>query len=370
MGKLLVGRPTLAMEYVVSAPLDLVETLVLVYRAPEMGSMADAWSQATRAALPESVAHDLDTLYGCSGRSIAFAEEVLMTFAPLAPAHREATYADYRAFLAAQPPEWFGDAFVRAVRRGRNETTETVGETGVSAVVPSVDDHDAWETFLAPAITRADVTEAAALACDPPTLKCRLLALYDAFEEQFHAADFAVTKAALHGAAERAERLGEAYLEEAFADMTGSRLPPEIEHAAREVARATFVPCTHLGPYLSYILYPPELIVFFDAAHPLGRPVRGGREHESSGTTADLIALRALADGTRLHIVSILQGGELYAQEVVARLGISQSAVSRHLSMLEAAGIVRVRPANGMKYYAVNPVRLRQLAESLNHLAD
>jgi len=136
------------------------------------------------------------------------------------------------------------------------------------------------------------------------------------------------------------------------------------------VARATFVPCTHLGQYLSYILYPPELIVFFDAANPLGRPVRGGREHESSGVTANLTALRALADGTRLHIVSILQGGELYAQEVVARLGISQSAVSRHLSMLEAAGIVRVRPANGMKYYAVNPVRLRQLAESLNHLAD
>jgi DNA-binding transcriptional ArsR family regulator len=54
----------------------------------------------------------------------------------------------------------------------------------------------------------------------------------------------------------------------------------------------------------------------------------------------------------------------------VARLGISQSAVSRHLSMLESAGIVRVRPANGMKYYAVNTVRLKQLAESLGRLGE
>ena len=77
----------------------------------------------------------------------------------------------------------------------------------------------------------------------------------------------------LHGAAERAERLHESYLDEAFADMTGNRLPPEIEHAAREVERATFVPCAHLGPYLSYVLYPPELIVYFDATRAARPPV-------------------------------------------------------------------------------------------------
>ena len=56
MGKLLVGRPTLTMEFLVSAPLDLVETLVLVYRAPEMGAQADDWCIATHDALdPESL---------------------------------------------------------------------------------------------------------------------------------------------------------------------------------------------------------------------------------------------------------------------------------------------------------------------------
>jgi DNA-binding transcriptional ArsR family regulator len=208
------------------------------------------------------------------------------------------------------------------------------------------------------------------LALHPENLKATVLALYDRYEERFHAADFAAAREPLHGAAERAERLHESYLGEAFADMTGNRLPPEIEHAAREVARATFVPCAHLGPYLSYVLYPPELVVYFDATRPLGRPARNGRAAEEPVVDTDLAALRALADGTRLRIVAILREGELYAQEVVARLGISQSAVSRHLSMLESAGIVRVRPANGMKYYAVNAARLKQLAESLGNLAE
>ncbi len=364
MGKLLVGRPTLTMEFVVSAPLDFVETLVLVYRAPEMGAQADSWCMATYAALDHESAQTLDTLYGSSGRSIYLAEELLMSFDPLSPDRRSATYATYRASLTHQSPAWFQNALKRALRRVHHEQ----GDTTISD--PTDDDRAAWERFLAPGITRAKLADIVALAMDPAAMKAKTLALYDAYEERFHAADFAASLEPLHGAAERAERLHESHLDAAFADMTGNRLPPEIEHAAREVERATFVPCVHLGPFLSYVLYPPELIVYFDATRPLGRPARNGRLVEEPAVAGDLAALRALADGTRLKIIAILRDGELYAQEVVARLGISQSAVSRHLSMLESAGIVRVRPANGMKYYAVNAGRLKQLAESLGHLAE
>jgi DNA-binding transcriptional ArsR family regulator len=363
MGKLLVGRPTLTMEFLVSAPLDFVVTLVLVYRAPEMGARADDWCIATRDALDAGSARTLETIYGSSGRSIYFAEELLMPFDPLAHEHREATYATYRAYLAHQSPAWYLNALKRALRRVHHEQ-------GVSVPEPADGDRAAWERFLTPGITRAKLADIVAFALHPADLKAAVLALYDTYEERFHAADFAAVREPLHGAAERAERLHESYLDEAFADMTGNRLPPEIEDAAREVERATFVPCAHLGPYLSYVLYPPELVVYFDATRPLGRPARNGRAAEEPLANADLAALRALADGTRLRIVAILRESELYAQEVVARLGISQSAVSRHLSMLESAGIVRVRPANGMKYYAVNTVRLKQLAESLGRLGE
>ncbi len=363
MGKLLVGRPALTMEFVVSAPLDLIETLVLVYRVPEMETEADPWCIATHAAMDAAALRTLETLYGSSGRGIYFAEELLMAFDPLSPDRRDATYAMYRAYLGNQSSAWYVNALKRALRRLQYEQGEEHPD-------PAEGDRAAWERFIAPGITRAKLTDIVDLALHPADLKAKILTLYDHYEEGFHAADYASAREPLHGAAERAERLHESDLAEAFADMTGNRLPPEIEHAAREVERATFVPCAHLGPFLSYVLYPPELVVYFDAMRPLGRPARNGRVIEEPVATGDLAALRALADGTRLRIIAILRDGELYAQEVVARLGISQSAVSRHLSMLESAGIVRVRPANGMKYYAVNAARLRQLAESLGRLAE
>jgi DNA-binding transcriptional ArsR family regulator len=55
----------------------------------------------------------------------------------------------------------------------------------------------------------------------------------------------------------------------------------------------------------------------------------------------------------------------LYAQEIVARLGVAQSAASRHLSQLERAGIVTVAARRGSKYYAVNGDRLEALASAL-----
>jgi DNA-binding transcriptional ArsR family regulator len=80
--------------------------------------------------------------------------------------------------------------------------------------------------------------------------------------------------------------------------------------------------------------------------------------------------LRAMSDPSRMKIIDMLRDGELYAQEVVARLGISQSAVSRHLSTLESAHIITVRPANGMKYYAIDRARLRALAMYLDRIAS
>ena len=78
-----------------------------------------------------------------------------------------------------------------------------------------------------------------------------------------------------------------------------------------------------------------------------------------------LESLRALADPTRLLVLDLLSGGELYAQEIVGRLGIAQSAVSRHLAQLERAGLVAVRPRRGSKYYGLVPERLEAVAGAL-----
>ncbi len=50
--------------------------------------------------------------------------------------------------------------------------------------------------------------------------------------------------------------------------------------------------------------------------------------------------LKATSDRTRLRILKMLQAGPLCVCEVVAVLGLSQSTVSKHLSILVNAGLI------------------------------
>ena len=63
---------------------------------------------------------------------------------------------------------------------------------------------------------------------------------------------------------------------------------------------------------------------------------------------------RALADPTRRQILQDLRGGELAAGQIAARFSISGPSISRHLSVLKAAGLVTERRvANGILYALV-----------------
>ena len=58
-------------------------------------------------------------------------------------------------------------------------------------------------------------------------------------------------------------------------------------------------------------------------------------------------AFQILADPTRRSILEALGRGERPVGEIVARAGIHQSGVSRHLRILGEAGFVSVRPDAG-----------------------
>lgn len=63
---------------------------------------------------------------------------------------------------------------------------------------------------------------------------------------------------------------------------------------------------------------------------------------------------KALADPTRRQILQDLRGGELSAGEIAGRFPIKGPSVSRHLSILKAAGLVRERrDANRILYTLV-----------------
>src|SRR6188474_890766 len=102
MGELVVGRPALKLNYVVSLPLDLVSVMSLLYRAVP-GSGLDPWLVATRKTFSDELRADLDLLHGFSGRLLYYMEEPVMRFEPLRPDRLDATFDDLLAYLAGIP---------------------------------------------------------------------------------------------------------------------------------------------------------------------------------------------------------------------------------------------------------------------------
>ena len=60
---------------------------------------------------------------------------------------------------------------------------------------------------------------------------------------------------------------------------------------------------------------------------------------------------KALADESRVRVVLALRPGELCVCQITELLGFAPSTVSKHLSILEQAGLVRSRKAERWVYY-------------------
>lgn len=69
----------------------------------------------------------------------------------------------------------------------------------------------------------------------------------------------------------------------------------------------------------------------------------------------------ALADPNRLRIVEALRAGEQPVSDLVERVDIHQSGVSRHLRILHGAGLVQVRPSGAQRLYSLRPEAFREL---------
>lgn len=76
----------------------------------------------------------------------------------------------------------------------------------------------------------------------------------------------------------------------------------------------------------------------------------------------------ALADPTREAIVRLLIEGERSVGDLAARLPVSRPAVSKHLRILEGAGVARVRAEGTRRLYVVDPVALATLRDELDRM--
>jgi DNA-binding transcriptional ArsR family regulator len=69
----------------------------------------------------------------------------------------------------------------------------------------------------------------------------------------------------------------------------------------------------------------------------------------------------ALADPRRRSIYELLHGAPASVRELTDQLPISQPAVSQHLKVLSAAGLVNSTPQGAKRIYTTDPAGLAQL---------
>jgi DNA-binding transcriptional ArsR family regulator len=74
----------------------------------------------------------------------------------------------------------------------------------------------------------------------------------------------------------------------------------------------------------------------------------------------------ALADPTRRQIVDVLRAGECAVNDLVARVDVHQSGVSRHLRILSDAGFVQMRPEGQKRLYSLRAAPFRELDDWLS----
>lgn len=84
-------------------------------------------------------------------------------------------------------------------------------------------------------------------------------------------------------------------------------------------------------------------------------------------TTSDVF--NAIAEPRRRDIVVLLANGQPRSVgELVEALELPQPAVSKHLAVLRAVGVVSVQKQGKSRLYALNPVELHPVRDWIKHL--
>lgn len=290
------------------------------------------------------------------------------------------TWPDFPAYvdgLAAQDPGVLRDRLFEAYAhkaqkqaRGSSTPILSLGQEGLLA------DLETFLTYLQAAFSVHHVnisveSEAHALLNNPPAMQSFIVSHLREMWDEFLAAEWERVRPMLQDSVN-------AFLQLDFAKRTPVEIARTIDHTLAEelekyedvIAQARqiiFVPSAHVGPYVHMFKGDGVFGIIFGARLPEGTQVSS-----PALTRSDLlIRLSAVADDTRLSILNLLtQHDELCAQDIMARLDLSQSAASRHLRQLSATGYITEHRREGAKCYRLNRDRFRNTLRALEQFLE
>jgi DNA-binding transcriptional ArsR family regulator len=92
---------------------------------------------------------------------------------------------------------------------------------------------------------------------------------------------------------------------------------------------------------------------------------KGAMQYDGWNTVDIDTQLKAIADGTRRGILSLLKGGRRSVLEIAEEFPVSRPAISKHLRILKEAGLVLETPDGRQRFYTLEGGPLEQIREWL-----
>ena len=367
MPNVLQREQTRTVDFVASTALDLLNCMYFTCLAGQIDGVED-WPVRTRADMDPALREELDLFYSYPRREpgIMGALNDVLFF------HRES----WRSV----------DALLRFVRELPAEGTPEPNRVGIQGLAlyalrwpghepfrleRGVDARDAFSATLdtapdeafsfiiSPAVAGGS-DGVLALYDNPEHVRARMLSLIRRFYDEHYRVDEERRVRCMERSVARHRREDVGDIEALLRRVTG-RQASCIQEEIEDYTQFIFVPSVDVGPYNSCADLPPLHGLHYPCEP---EPFEAGDEPSSTHRLAQVY--RALSDEQRLRILRELRDGELYAQEIVARTGLNQPVVSRHLAFLKAVGLVNARRQNNMKFFSLNDAMRDELRQAVD----
>jgi DNA-binding transcriptional ArsR family regulator len=295
-----------------------------------------AWLDAARATLASE--HPDETL---------LTSETIVLVAALAVIHPETTTIDeFLDMLDATPTQAFLETVLCDLLRdpdlGGLVAEASTGDTAALAAL-----RDAMPEHK---------TGIQVLLKDPAAAKARIVGLLRAYAVAFASIEPRIRSIIERDHALRAVDRGALRGSELIEKTTGGiRWLPEVG-----IRRIIMAPTYFSRPYNILLAGPDWRFFAFPVADDALEP--GDRLTPPQGVVR---LHRALGDETRLRILKLLAGQDLYLTEIAQQLDLSKPTIKHHLAQLRAAGLVTVVEAGTVIYYSLRRERIEAASGDL-----
>jgi uncharacterized membrane protein len=340
---------------------SVLNSLLLLNKADELSGLHE-WVARTASALTEERRH--------INRLI-----LIGLHYAIVPTRGWSSFPAYVNYLAGQDPTVLRDQVFNAYAQmskeceGATLPDPTLAPTDVD-VGPLLASADAFLEFLAERFPAESIdpeieSQAHRYLNDPPAMQSLIVSHFQKMWEESLSPEWKRVEPMLQASVDAFQQLDLAALSksEAAEMVLGRDLDEHWRAAFGQVQNLTFVPSAHLGPYLGKFRSGDGLWLLFGARVP-----EGTRMHAPDLNRAEiLVRLNALADDTRLSILKLIsEEGEQRSSDIMARVGLSQSATSRHLKQLSATGYLNERRCENAKCYTFNARRVRDTFRAIS----